>query len=91
MKLRNYLVFALIGVSTSLPITNWNLFNPYDILLLPPAHFNECAQAWVAGEFLVGSVSSYQAALDEFGSAQCFRKHADPLQLFQDEQDSWQH
>lgn len=63
-----------------------NLFNPYDVLVLPPERPDVCWQATFGYEGAF-SVKAYQADEDENGNSQCFRKRADALQLFQDEQD----
>lgn len=86
MNRAKYLLITIFIASNCLGLTNWNLFNPYDVLLLPPVRPNECWQFTVAGEWVIKE-RSYQSAEDEYGEVNCFRKHADPLQLYQDEQD----
>ena len=63
-----------------------NLFNPYDRMVLPPDRPCMCWQVWAGFEGLI-SQRSFQAEEDEFGNSNCFRKRADVLQLYQDEQD----
>ena len=63
-----------------------NLFNPYDWLMTPPER--PCGE-WeleIGYEALVGQ-HAYQADEDSNGISKCFRKRADALQLYQNEQD----
>lgn len=75
---------AEIVVMAGVPHTN--LFTPYDILMTPQINPCACWQFYGAYEGVVNQ-RSFQADEDQFGNSDCFRKRADVLQLYQDEQD----
>jgi hypothetical protein len=75
----NIVVFAIVTPPM-------NLFTPYDRLMTPPISPCVCWQVYGGYEGVL-SQRSFQADEDEFGNFHCFRKRADVLQLYQDEQD----
>lgn len=87
MKLKkSLLVLALVTLNAYGVIPGFNFFTPYDVLITPPEKPDVCWQFSLGYEGAVQS-RSYQADEDENGNSQCFRKRADILQLWQDEQD----
>ena len=78
------LLFAGDSIFAGTP--HLNLFNPYDWLITPPDRPCGSWQIEVGYEGLVHQ-KSYQADEDINGVSRCFRKKADVLQLYQDQQD----
>lgn len=78
-------VLSLCGQITA-GIPHLNLFNPYDWLVRGNDRAGACWQ-WTVGYEGEFNQRSYQADEDENGNSNCFRKRADVLQLYQDEQD----
>ncbi len=90
--LRNF-VWGIV-VTTSIITTNvhassprLNLFNPYDRLVSTKQTACSDWHIVLALEHAV-KAHAYQADEDAFGNSGCFRKRADILQLYQDEQDA---
>lgn len=84
-KILMWLSFCCGGVMVA-GTPHMNLFTPYDRLMTPPINPCACWQFYAGYEGVVNQ-RSFQADEDECGNSHCFRKHADVLQLFQDEQD----
>lgn len=77
----------LVGWSLCAQVPRTNLFNPYDILLAPSFTTPWCWDFFATIEHAF-KVRSYQTEEDERGNSNCFRKRADVLQLFEDQQDA---
>ena len=94
MMLRRKIVGASVGwvlllfvQAADARIPRMNLFTPYDILLAPSFSADWC---WFLSATLEHAFKerSYQYDENERGNSNCFRKRADVLQLFQNEQDA---
>lgn len=82
-----FLLLAFISTPSLFSIPRLNLFNSYDRLLATKQTVNSCWNIGVALEHAF-KANSFQADEDERGNSNCFRKRADILQLFQNEQDA---
>lgn len=84
------LVFGLTVIALSNQLgaatPHLNLFNPYDVMVMPERAAACGFQANVNYEYAFDG-HSFQAEEDERGNSNCFRKKADVLQLYQNQQD----
>lgn len=84
------LLLSLLTVAVSAQLNagtpHLNLFNPYDVLVTPERAAACGFQASINYEYAFDG-HSFQAEEDERGNSNCFRKRADILQLYQNQQD----
>jgi len=87
LKLILITTITLFFPSALFSIPRLNLFNSYDRLLATKQTACSCWNVGIALEHAFKQ-HGFQADEDERGNSNCFRKHTDALQLFQNEQDA---
>lgn len=82
-----FILLAFSGSALHTGMPHFNLYNPYDCVVTPSRALLNDSQVTCAYEYAFRG-RSYQAELSERENSNSFRKRADILQLYQNEQDA---